>query len=56
VSIDESLNPSTSDIVLDLHDAGEDDGAIVLDKEFKSCRVAVEFAIEGLLGRSNGIL
>jgi hypothetical protein len=56
MSVDEGLNPSTSGIVLNLHDVGEDDGAIVFDQELESGGVAVEFAIESVLGRSNGIL
>lgn len=53
VSVNESLEPSTSLVILDLNDMSQSDRLVLLDQELEGWRVIVELAIELLLSGSN---
>ncbi len=56
VSIDESLNPSASFIILDLNDMCQNSRIVVLDQELEGRGMVIELSIERLLGRSDSLL
>jgi len=56
VSIDECLEPSSSVVVLNLDNMGQDGSAIVLGQVFESSGVLVESSRECLFGSSDSIL
>lgn len=56
VGVDESLDPSTSLVILDLNDMRQHNGVVILDQEFEGGRMVIELAIESLLSSGNSLL
>ena len=52
MGINESLKPSSSLIVLNLDDVGQDRGAVGFGEEFQSWRMSVERSAQGFLSNS----